>query len=117
MSFDELLDNKKACLPLVFLQYGFNQLIKLLMHGPCCQLTRQHQEKSWKRRDSNPGRWDAELERYHCAMATPLLTFSLNLSDYACVRVALARAGLSSLGTNPCLERDKVGVENTFRVP
>ena len=50
---------------------GFDQLIKLFMHCPCCQLTQQHQEKSWQRRDSNPGRRVAELERYRCAMATP----------------------------------------------
>ena len=25
------------------------------MHCPCCQLTRQHQEKSWKPQESNPG--------------------------------------------------------------
>ena len=35
---------------------GLDQLIKLFMHCPCCQLTRQHQEKSLKRQDSNPGR-------------------------------------------------------------
>ena len=61
-----------AVLPSLVLD-GFDQLIKLFMHCPCCQLTHQHQEKSsWKCRDSNPGRWGAELECYCCSMETPL---------------------------------------------
>ena len=67
--------------PLSLVLDGFEQLIKLLMHCPCCQLTWQHQEKSWKRRDSNPGRRGAELERYSCAMATPPPYSQMSLSS------------------------------------
>ena len=59
---------------------GFDQLLSFITLPFCCQLTRLHQEereknlslkKSWKHRESNPGRWGAELERFRCAMATP----------------------------------------------
>ena len=63
------------------------------MHTPCCQLTWQHQEKSWKCWDSNPGRRGAELERYRCAMATPHLTgkFIMSLSFTGVQKLELYR--------------------------
>ena len=68
---------------------GFNLLIKLFMHCPCCQFTRQHQEKSWKCQDSNPGRPRRKRERYHCAMPTIVSYQCFPLPDYVIVLVAL----------------------------
>ena len=52
---------------------GFAQLIKLFLHCPCCQLTRQHQksEKRFLSSDSNPDHMGVERECFLCAMAAP----------------------------------------------
>ena len=58
---------------------GFDQLLSFVHCPPSKQCTavdeslRHQVKKSWKRQESNLGRRGAELERYRCAMATPLM--------------------------------------------